>query len=153
MRIPKAEALVELGSLLFSNAPVVELRFQIFDLTDLIVMEPFVSPVVAHVQDNVGNIHDEQKQGAIFQHPDFGLKTQQQIKILAVAVHIKTEANNKQKDQTKHRVQNKPVDFHYTFIMQTNLGDYSSDKNPFLMETLLRFLNIAQLLIDAIGAA
>ena len=112
MRIPKAEALLELGSLLFSNAPVVELRFQIFDLTDLIVMEPFVSPVVAHVQDNVGNIHDEQKQGAIFQHPDFGLKTQQQIKILAVAVHIKAKEENEKQHHTKHRVEYEAVLLH-----------------------------------------
>ena len=84
------------------------------------------------MKNDVGDEHNQQYKRAIFQHPDFSLKLEQQSDVLAIAIHVQTEEENEQKNHAKDGVKNEPVLFHQDSDNLTNIGFYPYGKNGFL---------------------
>ena len=80
--------------LLSGHAFIVEFGFKLCNFFFVGFSNSFVPSYIAQMKYYTGNKHYQQDKRAELKHPDFLLKTKQQIEVFAVAIHVNTKNEN-----------------------------------------------------------
>jgi hypothetical protein len=72
-----------------------------------------VSPIVPKMQDDIGCKEDQENKRTVFQHPYSPLHMDEELKVIALAIHVNTEKKDKKMENSEDRIKDESISFHH----------------------------------------
>ena len=75
-----------------------------------------MTSVITYVKNNIRNEHHEKEKRTILEQRYFPLHLDEELKIIALTIHVDAQHKNEEMEESEDRIENKPVSLHHRFV-------------------------------------